>query len=144
MSAPLRFSKEQILGALDRFGGNKTAAAAAIGMSVTNLSKRLQAMSTEGDAHRARGHVRNVAIPRAAYDAAREASFDLAYAERRDWRAEDVIRAFFVEAFDGWLERKVHEARAKAEDLAKAADPLAKGSPTRAARAIEAALKGKG
>lgn len=79
-----------------------TAAASSLGLHPNNLRKRVD-VDLQGERQRSRP----VPIAGHHFEAARQAAFDMAYLERRDWRADDVVRAFFDEAFEEWIEAKL-------------------------------------
>ena len=108
MGAAQRVSSQEIDAALERWRGNKAAAARDLGISENALRKRLPATPSIP----APASLRAIRIPAEDLDRLRQAGFDLAYVERRLWSAEDVARAFVREALPSWVEAKLAELRA--------------------------------
>lgn len=107
MAAPQRVSSQEIVAALERGRGNKSAAARDLGISENALRKRLPA----NPAIPAPASLRAVRIPAEDFERLRQAGFDLAYVERRVWSADEVARVFVREALPSWLESKLAELR---------------------------------
>ena len=73
-----------------------TQSARKVGIAPINR-KRLEVAGVDLDALRGQtkdtvARMRSVHVPGEAYEACRQAAYDLAYLERTDWRPEDVVR----------------------------------------------------
>ena len=105
-----RASTKQIVDAVERSGGNLSAAARLLGMRRNSLYERVETAALTHDLAAVRQRFHTVRIPAAAWEAARQAAYDIAYAERRDVTPQDVVVAFFEDVFADWLKGRVAAA----------------------------------
>jgi len=105
-----RVSTKRIMNAVERSGGNLQEAARRLGMRRNSLYERVETAALTHDLAAVRERYHTVRIRAAAWEAARQAAYDLAYAERRDVTPQDVVLAFFDETFEPWLEAKIAAA----------------------------------
>ena len=120
--APTKVSIEEIRRTLDDTDGNVKMAATTLGISRNSLYERIERAGLASDLEALRAERaapdreaktkwRSVHLPREAWERARQAAFDVAYLERQETRPEDVIRTFFAEAFETWLEQRLAKER---------------------------------